>query len=203
MGLAQPNQGRMTVDEYLAFERESAERHLYLDGDIFDMAGESGEHGDITTNVVVLLANQLKSTPCRVRSKDTKVRSGLGPASGRATAGMFSYPDILVICGKPDYHDIHRDVVLNPRVIIEVLSPSTEAFDRGGKFKRYQTWNPTLTDYILVSQAEPQVEHFMRQADGRWMYSLHTGLEARVIIESIGCTLQLSEVYDRVSFAEA
>jgi Uma2 family endonuclease len=134
---------KFTPDQYLALERASEERHLYLDGDIYAMAGESGKHGDIAANLVIALGTQLKGTPCRARTKDTKVRSGLGPASGQAIRGMFSYPDVVVICGEPEYHDAHRDVILNPTAIVEVLSPTTEAFDRGEKFTRYQTWNPT------------------------------------------------------------
>lgn len=201
MGLPQPRPC-FTVDQYLAFERTSEERHVYLDGEICAMAGESNEHGDISANVVIALGSQLKGKPCRARTKDTKVRSGPMRVSGQGTRGLFSYPDIVVICGEPEYPDAHRDVVLNPAVIVEVLSPSTEAFDRGEKFTRYQTYNPTLTDYLLVSQDRPQVEHFSRQADGRWLYRLITGLAASVEIASIGCTLRLVDVYDRVAFAD-
>jgi Uma2 family endonuclease len=93
-------------------------------------------------------------------------------------------------------------VVLNPKVILKILSPSTEAFDRGEKFTRLQTWNPTLTDYVLVSQDRPQIEHYTRQSDGSWSYRRTTGLDASVAIASIGCTLKLADVYDRVSFVE-
>ena len=122
---------------------------------------------------------------------------------GHTIKGMFSYPDIVVICGKPDFHDAHKDIILNPKCIVEVLSPSTEAFDRGEKFMRYQAWNPTLTDYVLVSQDRPQIEHYARQQDGSWLYRLHTGLDAAVMLESIGCTLRLAEVYDGVEFSSS
>jgi Uma2 family endonuclease len=115
---------------------------------------------------------------------------------------MFSYPDVVVICGEVEYHDAHKDVVLNPNVIIEVLSESTEAFDRGEKFTRYQSCNATLTDYVLVSQDKPQIEHFYRKTDGTWLYHLYAGLEANVGIPSIDCTLKLVDVYDRVVFSE-
>ena len=98
------------------------------------------------------------------------------------TKGMFSYPDLVVICGEALYHDDRRDIVLNPAVIIEVLSEATELFDRGEKFRRYQLWNPTLTDYILVSQFAPIIEHFARQADGSWSLHIFEGLEERVTI---------------------
>jgi Uma2 family endonuclease len=114
-----------TVDEYLALERAADERHVFLDGRIHAMAGESGEHRDISVNLVGTLYNQLKGTPCRAGTKDTKVRSGPVPHSGRDASGMFSYPDIVVICGESEYHDAYTDVILNPAVIIEVLSPAT------------------------------------------------------------------------------
>ena len=107
-----------------------------------------------------------------------------------------------MICGDPQYHDTLRDVVLNPKVIVEVLSDSTEAFDRGEKFRRFQLWNPTLTDYLLVSQDRPLIEHFARQADGSWSYRLTMGLDSSVTIVSISCTLKLAEVYERITFAE-
>ena len=103
-------------------------------------------HADIITNTVVSLVNQLGDGPCRVHDKDTKVRSGPLPKSPKRPAGLYSYPDVVVICGEPEYLDGFHDVTLNPKVIIEALSESTEAFDRGGKFTRYQRYNPTLTD---------------------------------------------------------
>ncbi len=191
-----------TIDQYLTIERSSEERHYYLDGEIYAMAGESGEHGDITVNLVASLATQLKGTPCRVRSKDTKVRSGPILTAGETARSLFSYLDIVIICGEPEYHDALRDVVLNPKVIMEVLSASTEAFDRGEKFTRFQTWNPTLTDYLLVSQDRAQIEHYTRQSDGTWSYRRTTGLEASVVIASIGCALRLADVYERVVLPE-
>ncbi len=191
---------RYTVEEYLALERDSEERHEYLDGQIYLMAGESPEHGTICMNLSRIVSTQLLRTPCQTFSKDTKVRSGTSSMSRRSAKGLFSYPDIVVICGEPQYYDEHRHVVINPSVIIEVLSDSTEAFDRGEKFLRYQNWNPSLTDYILVSQCAPIVEHFVRQPDGSWSYHVYQGLGHSVFIKSIDCTLRLAEVYDRVVF---
>jgi Uma2 family endonuclease len=191
---------KCTVDQYLAMERGSAERNIYLDGDIYAMAGESDAHADISLNLAGIFYNQLRGKRCRARTKDTKVRSGDTPMLGRSTSGMFSYPDVVVICGEPEYHDANKEVVLNPTAIVEVLSTSTEAFDRGEKFTRYQTWNTTLTDYVLVSQDKPQIEHFVRDKDGTWSYRRYTGLESSLVIASIGCTLKLAEVYERVSF---
>jgi Uma2 family endonuclease len=191
-----------TVDEYLEIERAADERHIYLDGSIYLMVGESGAHGDISTNLVAGLGSQLESKPCRVRTKDTKVRSGDTPMTGHGTKGMFSYPDVVVICGEPEYHDAHQDIVLNPRVIVEVLSPKTESFDRNDKFRRFRKHNPTLTDYILVSQDSPQVEHHSRNAKKRWSMQMYEEMDATFEIASIGCTLKLSKIYHRVVFED-
>jgi Uma2 family endonuclease len=190
----------LTEEEYLAFERDAEERHIYVDGEVFAMAGESPEHGDITANTSYLLTHQLRDSPCRVRIKDTKVRSGPMPRSPRRPAGLYSYPDIVVICDEPEYLDEFRDVILNPKVIIEALSEPTEAFDRGDKLVRYQKYNPTLTDYVLVSQDRPQVEHYHREKGGKWTYEIHEGLKAVVKIESIKCRLKASDVYRRIKF---
>jgi len=191
----------LTEDEYLAFERKAEERHVYVDGEVFAMAGESPEHGDICANTVYSLMNQLGDGPCRVRVANTKVRSGPMPRSPKRPAGLYSYPDVVVICDEPEYFDEFRHVVLNPKVIFETLSDSTEAFDRGLKFARCQRYNPTLTDYVLISQDRPQIEHYHREKNGKWTYQIHEGLKALVKIDSIKCRLKASEVYRRIKFA--
>jgi Uma2 family endonuclease len=197
MGLPKPI---LTEDEYLAFERGAEERHAYVDGEVFAMAGESGAHGDITSNVHGLLHAQLRGTPCRARMKDTKVRSGPRPRNSKQRAGLYSYPDVVVICDEPEYVDEFEDVILNPKVAVEALSESTEAFDRGLKFTRYQKYNPTLADYVLVSQDRPQIEHFHREQDGSWRYRIHEGLKAIVNLPSIHCRLRAADVYERIKF---
>jgi Uma2 family endonuclease len=187
------------VEEYLALERESDERHEYLDGIVYEMAGESPAHGAICVNLVGQLYNQLKGGPCQLFTKDMKVRSGPAPLSRRSRKGLFSYPD-LVVCGEMKFLDEHKDVLLNPSIIIEVTSPTTESFDHTGKWLRYQTWLPELTDYVLVSQLRPVIEHFSRRPAGQWLYTPASGLEASLRIDSINCTLPLAEVYDRVTF---
>lgn len=189
-----------SAEEYLASERESEERHEYLDGEIYTMAGESPEHGAICMNLSRVISTQLLGKPCQAFSKDVKVRSGTDPEGGRTTKGLYSYPDLLVVCGELKFHDEHRDVLLNPAVIIEVLSHATEAFDRGEKWARYQTWLPELSDYLLVSQSKPQIEHYHREAGGKWLYTMVNRLEDSRHLASIGCTLQLADVYDRVVF---
>ena len=115
--------------------------------------------------------------------------------------GLYTYPDVVVACGEPRFEDQHVDTLLNPTVIIEVLSDSTAAYDRGDKFAHYRTLE-SLSDYLLVAQDKPRIEHYRRQADGQWLYSAADGLEARIEIPTIACTLHLAEVYDRVTFPD-
>jgi Uma2 family endonuclease len=193
---------RYTVEEYLALERSSEERYEFLDGQVYLMAGESPDHGTICTNISGQLYNQLRGKPYQVFSKDMKVRSGPEPESRYEIKGLYSYPDLVVICGEPQFHDEYRDVLLNPTAIIEVLSPSTEAFDRGETWLRYQTWLPSLTHYVLVSQAKPQLEHYLRQANGEWLYSSVKELEGILHLAALDCALRLREVYDRIVFPD-
>ncbi len=189
-----------TQEEYLAMEREAAERHEYIDGYIFEMAGESQAHGEISANLGGILVPQLRRTPCRGRGANSKIRSGPRPALARSQKALYSYPDFFVICGELELLDEFQDVITNPTVIFEVLSPSTENYDRGEKFFRYQNWSSRLKDYVLISQVNPTVEPFSRQTNGSWTYRVHHGLEAHFSIKSIKCTLKLSEIYDRVEF---
>jgi Uma2 family endonuclease len=166
------------------------------------MAGESESHADISVNLVRELSNQLRGTLCRVWTKDVKIRCGPEPTLQSKTKGLYAFPDLTVVCGKRQYHDQYKDVLLNPAVLVEVLSPSTESFDRGEKWLRYQTWLPTLMNYILVSQTAPQIEQYSRQTNGEWIYSFVEGLDREVHLSSIDCTLKLADVYDRVIFPE-
>ncbi len=201
MGQPQTEPKLMTEAEYLAFERAALdERHFFVDGEIFAMSGESHRHGRVSANLSRWILVQLDGKPCQAYLKDMRVRSGPIAAATKNASGMYSYPDVVVFCGEPEFLDATEDVLLNPKAVFEVLSPSTEAFDRGGKFSRYQTYNPTLTDYVLIAQDEPKIEHFSRQNDGSWSYRLYTGLKAKVAIPTIRVTLKLADVYDRVKF---
>lgn len=192
-----------TIDDYLEIDRESEERWQYLDGEIWMMAGESDEHGDISVNLIRELSSQLKGKDCRVRAKDTKVKTGgFARKAGQSMKGMFSYPDVVVICDEVKHHDKKKDVITNPHVVVEVLSESTGDFDRGDKFMRYRMFNSTLTDYILVAQDKPLVEHFIWQDDNNWKLFVSVGLDASFKIELIECELKLSEIYDRVKFSK-
>ena len=189
---------RFTMAEYLTFERAATERHEYLDGLIYAMAGESENHGRICVNLTASLVPQLRGSDCEVFSKDTKVLCG--PYRAHTREGLYAYPDLVVVCGAGQYHDQARDVLLNPTVLLEVLSPSTEAFDRGEKFRRYRTWLPTLTDYVLVAQDRPLIDHYRRQEDGTWVLRALEGLQAHMHLETISCTVPLADVYERIVF---
>lgn len=181
-----------TVSEYLQIERDERDRHEYLDGIVFAMAGESLAHSTICFNLAVLVGSQIKNTPCRGFSPNMKVRAG--------DAKMFAYPDLAVACDEPRFHDERRDVLLNPTVIFEVLSPTTEAYDRGEKFRRYREHVESLADYVLVAQDRPHVEHHVRQPDGSWALTEIDGLDSALTLPSINCQLPLSEIYARVAF---
>jgi Uma2 family endonuclease len=181
----------VTPDEYLAAERLLDYRSEYLDGGVYPMTGASANHSRIVLNVSTQLNNQLDDRPCDVFPIDMKVRL---PGSTK-----FFYPDVVVVCGELRFHDDRKDIILNPDLVIEVLSPSTEAFDRGAKFKAYQTIE-SLKEYVLVSQDKPLVEQFVRNGDGKWTYIAAEGLESSIALPSIECTLSLSAVYKRVEF---
>ncbi len=192
-----------TVEEYLAFERAAEERHEYIDGEIRAMAGESPQHGDINVNLLGELRARLKGKPCRVISSNTKIRSGHPIVQVRQPKGVFSYADVSIVCAECKYLDKHQDVLLNPAVIFEILSPSTESFDRGEKFWRYRAHLESLTDYVLISQTEPLVEHYRRQPDDQWLLTTVSGLKGVLKLASIGCELALAELYYGVAFPRA
>lgn len=182
----------LSVEEYLAFERDSDIRHEFFDGEIFAMAGESLSHSRVCVNLARETGNKLKGKTCEPLSPNMKVRT--------STASLFAYPDLTIVCGEPKFHDSKKDVLINPRVIFEVLSPSTETYDRTLKFQKYRLGNETLTDYVLVSQDKPFVEHFQKQADGQWLYRSLSDLSDNLNIDDIDCELSLTEIYERVEF---
>ncbi|MCI5145243.1 MAG: Uma2 family endonuclease [Candidatus Electrothrix sp. AR3] len=186
-------QHQISPEEYLTGERESDMRHEYFAGEVFAMAGASREHNQISTNIVRLLGNQLLEKPCSVFASDMKVKV--------KKKKKYSYPDIVVVCEKEEYEDEHNDVLLNPVVLIEILSDSTEAYDRGDKFSHYQDI-PSFTEYILVSQYTFKMERFTRQPNNSWVYTIYQGEKDILSIETIDCELPLAEVYRKVRFAE-
>ena len=194
---------RYTVEQYLEMERASDIRHEFLDGYVYAMAGESEEHGIITANLVIEIGSRLKGSGCRTFDKDTKVQSGEipQPKPQHQPKNLFSYPDVLVACGERRYLDEHKDVLVNPIVIIEVLSPSTGEFDRGEKFIRYRTYLTTLQDYLVVAQDKPLIERYSRQDNGLWVIAETVReLTNTIHIPSINCTIPLAEIYEGVVF---
>lgn len=181
---------RISPSEYLRRERLAEEKSEYVDGFVYAMSGAKLPHNIIAANVMGLVSAQLRGGPCRPLSNDMKVRT---PSSG-----MYSYPDMTVVCGKPVTEDEEQDVLLNPTVIIEILSPSTEKWDRGGKFARYQSIS-SLQDYVLVSQEEPRVERFSREDDG-WKLVSADSLESSFSIPSIKVNVAMADVYDGIEF---
>lgn len=184
---------RYSPEEYLEFERDARDRHEFIDGVVYAMAGESLSHSRICMNLGREAGNALKGKACETLSPNMKVRT--------SSASLFAYPDLTIVCG-PTLHDAKRDVLTNPKVIFEVLSPSTEIYDRTTKFQRYRLGNETLSDYILVSQNAPFVEHFWKQHDGNWLYQSFSQISDVLRIDSIDIALSLGEIYDRVEFEE-
>lgn len=183
----------LTPEEYLALERQTETKSEYLDGEVFAMAGASLAHNQIVINAVLALGGRLKGGPCRIFSSDMRVKV--------SRSGLYTYPDLVVICGRPQLEDEQRDTLLNPILLIEVLSSSTENYDRGRKFDHYRMLE-SLTDYVLVSQDEAKVEHFARQPADKWLLSIYKGLEAVALLPAIGCELPLTEVYDKIEFPQ-
>ncbi len=177
-----------TVEEYLTLERSASCKSEFHDGQIYAMTGASRKHNLITVNIAREISGQLKKRPCEAYGSDMRVKA--------AEARSYHYPDLVVVCGTPEFEDAHVDTLLNPTLLIEVLSPSTEAYDRGGKFAHYRKI-PTLREYLLVAQDQPSIERYQRQGDV-WVLSEAVGLEAVVPLDSIDCVLSLREVYDKV-----
>jgi Uma2 family endonuclease len=178
----------LTPAEYLAFERASEEKHEYADGEIFAMAGCSREHSLINGNVYGELRSALLDRPCELHTSDMRVKI---PARRR-----YVYPDSSVVCGEPVFEDAEVDTLVNPKLLVEVLSDSTEAYDRGDKFDQYRSI-PSFTDYLLISQKAMRVEHFQRQPGGRWLLTI-VGPGALVAIESIGVSVEIERLYAKV-----
>ncbi len=186
-------QKRIPPEEYLALERKSSLKSEYFNGEVFAMGGASPSHALIVTNIVSELRGQLKKRPCVVYSTDLRVKV--------APTGLYTYPDVVVVCGKALFDDDQKDTLLNPALIVEVLSESTKDYDRGGKFEHYRTVE-SFKEYVLVAQDKHHVEHFVRQPDRRWLLSETNRIEDTLDLTSIGCRLALAEVYDKVEMAE-
>jgi Uma2 family endonuclease len=176
---------KLSVEEYLALDRVAEIKSEYYDGEIFPVLAVTFEHSRVTANTVYRFSERLHGKPCRVMNSPIRLR--VGPTK-------FVYPDILVICGKPAMTDDVNDTLTNPKVIVEILSPSTADYDYGGKFALYRTL-PTFEEYLLIAQDEPRIEAFRKTPDGRWILSSYVGLEATIRVESLEIDLPLAEIY--------
>ncbi len=187
MGNAAPRTG-LSEQDYLEFERAAPERHEYADGEIFAMSGGTFEHSSVAANVLRALGNALQGRGCRALTSDMRIKI--------PTRGRYVYPDGAIVCDRPRFVDEHRDTLINPRLILEVLSDTSEAYDRGDKFAQYRTVE-SLDEYVLASQKEPKIEVFTRQADGSWMLRIY-GPGGQVALKSLECVIEVDRVYEDV-----
>lgn len=181
----------LTPEEYLRIERASPIKHEYYDGTMYAMPGVSFGHWLIVGNFVWTLGNALDGGPCLVGASDLRVRI--------STGGLHAYPDVIVVCGEPRFADETTDMLLNPTLLIEVISPSTQKYDRGLKSQEYRKID-SLQEYALASQDEPRMEVFRRQADSQWLPAEFAGLESVCRLESVGAAIPLAEIYSKVKF---
>lgn len=193
MGLPQ-RQPALTPTEYLRKERAAEYRSEYFAGEMFAMAGGSLRQSLIKSNVVGELRAALKGHPCLACDSDLRIKV--------AATGLYTYPDASVSCEPIEFDDEQRDTVLNPVLLVEVLSPSTEAYDRGKKFEHYRRI-PSLREYLLVSQEAPHIEHFLRNDDQTWTLTEVAGLDATLTLPTFGIQLLLREIFDKVDFSPA
>lgn len=191
---ALPKRKYISPEDYLAMERESLEKHEYFDGEIFQMAGSSKEHNLITSNLIISLGNQLKKRNCQVYPPDMRVHI--------PKTGLFTYPDVSVVCGEAQLlPDGHLDTLTNPILIIEILSPSTEGYDKGAKFDNYRSLE-SLHEYLLVSQDAKKIIRYTKQADGSWILMDFIGDKTEIELFSIECSLTMDDVYDKVGLEQ-
>lgn len=181
-----PQPAWLSPEQYLAAERRGEGRHEYLAGEIHAMTGASRKHGLIVTNLARILSGELLDAPCEVYVSDMRVR--VSPTNS------YVYPDVVAVCTEPRFEDEHVDTLINPTVIVEVLSPSTEDYDHGKKWMLYQQIS-SLRDYLLVAQDRVQVEQYTRQDDGAWLYRVTTDPAAVLELPSIRCLVEIRGVY--------
>lgn len=190
--MALQTQPQYSFDDYLTTEREAVdEKHEFVAGHVYAMTGATYNHNLITANLTIELGGQLKGRPCSVVTNDMRVRIEAADAG--------KYPDLVALCDEPRFYGERRDVLTNPTLLAEVLSPSTEAYDRGGKFAIYRTL-PSLREYVLVAQERFSVEVFTRQPDDRWLLSAFSDPDDEAAFESLQCRISLREIYRQVDF---
>jgi Uma2 family endonuclease len=178
----------LTPREHLIMERASPIRHQFFRGEVFAMAGASRRHNLIVTNIVGALWSALRDRPCEVYPSDMRVKV--------EATGSYAYPGVTLVCGPPSLEDEHGDTLLNPLLLFEVLSDSTESFDRGEKFEHYRAI-PSLAEVVFVSQKQAHVEHFERQADGSWPLREYRAGQ-RLVLPAPGCEVAVDDLYLKV-----
>ncbi|MGI8494809.1 MAG: Uma2 family endonuclease [Pyrinomonadaceae bacterium] len=180
-----------TAEEYLVIERGAEEKHEFIDGEIVAMAGASREHNLISGNIFAALHSGLRGKNCESYINDMRVRM---------RKNRYGYPDVVVICGEPQFADDEFDVLLNPTVVVEVLSKSTRFRDKNEKLIAYQKMD-SLRECLLVEQTEPRVEHYIKQTPKQWLLRIYEDLDELIIFESINCEVSLAEIYAQIEFA--
>ncbi len=183
----------LTPQEYLARERRADFRSEFYRGEMFAMAGATWEHTLIKDNLAGETRNHLKGGPCRVLTSDLRVKV--------SATGLYTYPDIVVVCDEPQFEDNMFDTLLNPRVVVEVLSDSTEKYDRGTKFAHYRQI-PSVQEYVMVTQDRPLIERYVRQDDGTWVLTVFSDLEQTFAFGCIDVQVALADIYRGVAFPE-
>ena len=184
---------KLTPEQYLEIERKAEFKSQFFRGEMFAMSGASRQHNQIAVNLIRNVSQRLLSGPCEVYGSDMRVRV--------SKTGLYTYPDLSIACDKEQFVDDKGDTLLTPKVLFEILSDSTEKYDRSTKMSQYMQID-SLQEYVLVSQSQPRVEVYQRSSDGKWSYSNANGLAASITLESVGITLPLSEIYLRVEFPE-
>lgn len=193
--MAQPQpQPHYTPAEYLALERADTTKNEYFDGQIYAMAGASRRHNLITGNLVRELGNELRGKPCEVYPSDMRVQI--------SATGLYTYPDVVVVCVEPEFEDAELDTLLNPTVLVEVLSKSTADYDRGKKFEQYRAL-PSVREVLFVAQDSTHLVHYRRQSDDTWILSETRDPDGRLSLPSIEAELLVAEVYAKVQFEQA
>ena len=178
---------RLTEEDYLALDRAANYKSEFVDGEMYAMSGGTLRHANLAFSIGAELWLQLKGRKCRVFNSDARVRASEGKA--------YFYPDISVVCGESKTHANSNDTLINPTVIVEVLSPSTSDYDHGKKFACYREI-PTLQSYVLVHSDDILIEQFTRQPNGDWLLSEHRGIDASFAISSIDCSISLRAIYE-------
>ncbi|MGI4787278.1 MAG: Uma2 family endonuclease [Janthinobacterium lividum] len=182
-----------TLEQYVELEENATYKSEFVAGRIYAMSGGTPKHSLISGNIILGVGSLLRGSPCKVYTSDLRV--GIMPID------VETYPDVAIVCGEPHINPFDKNSIINPAVIFEVLSPSTERYDRGEKWARYQRLD-SLQQYVLVSQDTPRVEHYVRQEDGSWNYAALEGLEPASALRVLDVRLALSEIYDRITFPE-